>query len=663
MVLYMKYRPDIDGLRAIAIILVLIYHGGFTCFPSGFIGVDVFFVISGFLITSIIHESLHHGRFSFIDFYNRRLWRLQPVFICFLLVTTALSIVLFLPDDLIQYSKSARKTSLFISNLFFNKTTTGYFSPDTQQLPLLHTWSLSIEWQCYLMLPILIYSLHRFFKKYFKTMIYVLTLVCFILALHYSKTLPAQTYYQFSSRIFEFLIGACIALMPLQRIAMNHIILNGVGWLALITIVCIARLEHILLGYPNWYAFIACMATAMLIALGKFYPEQPCVKVLSFKPLVFIGLLSYSLYLWHWVVFALLRYHSIAETPLVLFTAYSVTFIAAYLSWKYLEKPARQFKAIKFRYTVVGLIVLPILLIHLLAHLVTTYDGFPQRFNNELAQVYQQLKHYANAQRPQCMSDGKTEVDRQCTLGAKKENAKTALMIGDSFANHYWGFVDVLGKDAGVSVLTQGVSSCLTLPGIYLYDWWHYKKRIYPECYAQTKQYYRMIANQHYDYVIIGQIWSNYYGDNIISKVDDERSLALTEKRLRGALDKALARITASGAKPVLIKTSALMQGNFHDCFFKHIKLHRSYAPEQCNFNYVLSYADQWFDQLFATIKIKYPQLILIDPKKVQCPYGRCKADVNGIPVYRDVGHITDYASYHFGKQYLKEFHNPLLGA
>ena len=114
----MKYRPDIDGLRAIAILLVLIYHGGLSLFPSGFVGVDVFFVISGFLITGIIHDSLNNSRFSFVDFYNRRLWRLQPVLVCLIFLTTVVTLLLFLPDDLIQYSRSARKTSLFISNLF-----------------------------------------------------------------------------------------------------------------------------------------------------------------------------------------------------------------------------------------------------------------------------------------------------------------------------------------------------------------------------------------------------------------------------------------------------------------------------------------------------------------------------------------------------------------
>ncbi|SCY78572.1 acyltransferase family protein, partial [Legionella micdadei] len=145
----MKYRPDVDGLRAVAILFVLFFHSGLKLFPSGFVGVDLFFVISGFLITSIIHESIQNNHFSFIEFYNRRLWRLQPVFICLLVVVTLLALLFYLPDDLVQYAKSARKTSIFTSNSYFSRVTTGYFAADSNQLPLLHTWSLSIEWQCY----------------------------------------------------------------------------------------------------------------------------------------------------------------------------------------------------------------------------------------------------------------------------------------------------------------------------------------------------------------------------------------------------------------------------------------------------------------------------------------------------------------------------------
>ncbi|KGP64333.1 acetyltransferase [Legionella norrlandica] len=657
----MNYRPDIDGLRAIAILLVLIYHGSLSLFPSGFIGVDIFFVISGFLITSIIEESLNHSNFSFFDFYNRRLWRLQPVFICLILVTTVLSILFFLPNDLIEFSRSARKTSLFISNLFFNKTTTGYFSPDAHQLPLLHTWSLSIEWQCYLILPIAMYSLYTLLnKRQIRYVIYSLVILFLLLSLYYSHKTPAQTYYQFSSRIFEFLIGSSIALSPRTEFSINKYVLVFLGSCALFFIFYIATLNNILLGYPNWYALGVCIATAILIALGKNYPSLLIMKVLSFRPLVFVGVLSYSLYIWHWVVFSLLRYQGIEEQFWILLAAYGITFALAYLSWRYVERPTKQFKHIPFRYTVAILLLVPIGFFHFTSYIIKSHSGYPQRFNQELVIVYKQLKNYENRYRPLCISNNKIDSDSNCRIGVKNQPVKKGFMIGDSFSNHYWGFMDVLGKAAGVSILAQGTSSCLTLPGIYLYDWWHFKNQVYQECHEQTDKYYRMIQKNHYDYVIIGQIWGNYASANIINQLGDQYSTELTKKRLEVALDRALNIIVSSGAKPVLIKSTAVAQKNLHNCFFKHIKLRQNYNSEQCHFILTLSDNEVWLNQLFVNMQKKYPQLILIDPKEVQCQGMICYSDLNGIPIYRDEGHITDYASYQFGYLYLQKLGNPL---
>lgn len=657
----MTYRPDIDGLRAIAIILVLIYHGGLAFLPSGFVGVDVFFVISGFLITTIIHTSLNNNNFSFTEFYNRRLWRLQPVFVALIFLTLILTGLLFLPDDLVEFSRSARKTSLFMSNIFFNHTTTGYFSPDTHQLPLLHTWSLSIEWQCYLILPLLMYCLHRLLsKRNLIVVTYLLAGLTLLFSLHSSKEYPAQTYYLLSSRLFEFLIGSCIALLPMRKCTIHKYVLNITGTLAVLTIFYIAGKDHIVIGYPNWYAFAACLATGTLLALGKYAPERWIVKSLSVKPLVFIGVLSYSLYIWHWVVFSLLRYQSITETPLIIGGAYLATYILGYLSWKFIEKPARRFNQIQFRYTVVILVLLPVLVTHLSSYLIKIHSGFPQRFNEELVTVYQQLARYNSVQRPLCISNHKMDT-AHCSIGSHNKAAKKGLLIGDSFSNHYWGFMDTLGKSANVSILAQGTSSCITLPGLALYDWWYFKNAVYEECVNHTEHYYQMIEQNHYDYVILGQVWSNYLSDSIINHVGDQRSPELTRQRLEIALDKAINIIISSGAKPVIMKTTALMKAaNSQDCFFKHIKFHQPYDPKVCSVPNTLSNGELWFNALFAKMKAKYPQLVLIDPKDVQCQDNQCRADINGIPVYRDAGHITDYASYQYGKLYLERFGNPL---
>ena len=661
--LTLNYRADIDGLRALAILFVMIFHGGLSFLKSGFIGVDIFFVISGFLITSIINDSLENNQFSLSKFYSRRLWRLQPVFICLLLITTILALIFYLPDDLMDFSRSARKTSLFISNIYFKSITTNYFAPDTHHLPLLHTWSLSIEWQCYLILPVFCYVLKRIFKHNFNMVIYLLTILFFILSIYESYNYPAQTYYFLNSRIFEFLIGASVSLYHFKHFTFNKTLLNILGILAIITLFYVATKDNIVLGYPNYYALSVCVATGVIIHLGKNNSNNYVTRFLSLKPLVFIGLLSYSLYVWHWVILAVFKYQGISETTLNYLFTYSLIFIVSYGSWRFIEKPSRTFSTIPFKYTFVSLILLPIIFVHLNSYVIKTNQGFPARFDQELVNVYQKLEQNQFVERPKCIDKSVDDPNSYCHIGAENDiGNKKALMIGDSFANHYWGFMDVLGKDANLSILMTGTSSCITLPGIYLYNWWHFKNQVYAKCHDATIEYYEMIKANHYDYVIIGQNWPNYIGDNVIKTLNDKRSLSFTKKRLKFALDEALQIISESGAKPVLIKHSATAAfiPNARDCFFKHIKLRQKYNPRQCDFDLQVLETEKWLDNLFKQMQDKYPALVIIDPKKVQCPNNRCKAAIKGVPIYRDIGHITDYASLQLGNLYLKNYNNPL---
>ncbi|KTC88230.1 MULTISPECIES: acyltransferase family protein [Legionella] len=656
----MTYRSDVDGLRAIAILFVLFFHSGLKLFPSGFIGVDLFFVISGFLITNIIHRSIQNQSFSFLEFYSRRLWRLQPVFICLLLVVTLYALFFYLPDDLVQYVKSARKTSIFTSNSYFAHVTTGYFAAASNQLPLLHTWSLSIEWQCYLMLPIAIYLLNQFVpRQHISKIIYLLTFLFFVLALYFSAHNATKTYYQFLSRIFEFLVGSCVALTP-RRFSLPNIVLNIIGALALLTLIFVATRSNISLGFPNYYALILCVATGLLIAIGEHQPKPIISHLLSVKPLVFIGLISYSLYIWHWPIFAFIHYEGIQETTFVTLIAFIFSFVFAYLSWRFIEKPSRKMNRLQFSYSVIFLLILPVAVMHLSAYIIKKNAGLPFRFNEEVVRIYKQLNRYNSSERPLCIGKNNIDINTHCLLGAKNSPSKKGFMIGDSYSNHYWGFMDTLAKDANLSILAQATSSCLTLPGIFLYDWWSFKNEIYQECYEQTSRYFDMIKTNHYDFVIIGQTWKNYLGHSIINQLHDQGSPELTKKRITVALDKALGIITDSGAKPVLIKATASTTENLHDCFFQHVKQRTNYSPGDCDFNLQTS-TEFWLNNLFEEMQKKYPQLIVIDPKKVQCLNNRCKADINGVPVFRDIGHITDYASYQFAKLYLKQYKNPLI--
>lgn len=649
----MNYRADIDGLRAIAIVFVLFFHAGLTVFPSGFIGVDIFFVISGFLITGIINTSLNKNRFSFSEFYNRRLWRLQPVFLCLIFCTALCTVCFFLPEDVLQYFKSARKSSIFISNMYFERLTTDYFARHNKELPLLHTWSLSIEWQCYLMLPIAFYALKRFCRpQHTAQIIYLLTVIFLFWTLYSSIHNPTKSYYQLLSRIFEFLIGSCVAITP-PRKARNKYILNLIALFALFTMFYIASLSHIAPGFPNQYALILCTATATLIALGQYTPKPIINQLLALKPIVFVGLISYSLYIWHWPLFALMHYLQLDESSAVLLLVFSLVFIVAYLSWRFIEQPAQQFKTLRFGYSFIYLLLIPILLIHLSDSLMKHYEGYPQRFR-ELAQINTQLKHYAYAQRPLCLDEKNIPVDSQCVLGAKK-SVKKAFMLGDSYSNHFWGFIDTLAKQAHTSVLAHATAACLALPGISLKDW---NGKEYIACHKQTRRYMKMIRDYHFEYVIIGQNWNGYLVNKINSPMKADGSYQNVQETIEQALDKALALIYKAGSKPILIKSIAQVD-KVYDCFYTHIKKHKKYDPHLCN--YLIKPEDQmWQDALFARLKSKYPQLIIIDPKIAQCPEGLCTAAINGIPVFRDAGHITDYAATQWAKIYLKATKNPL---
>lgn len=650
------YRSDIDGLRAVAIILVLMFHGGVSFFPSGFIGVDIFFVISGFLITGIIHHSLKNKNFSFSEFYKRRLWRLQPVFISLLLITAVLTFIFYLPEDLQSYFRSARKTSLFLSNTYFERFTNNYFAPDNTQLPLLHTWSLAIEWQCYLILPLIIVLAHRFLKEeYFTKFIYWLSLLFLILALSVSYFYPEKTYYLLISRIFEFLIGSCVALNP-QRLTFNQLSANVIGFSALSILIFIAMNNQVQLGFPNFYALVLCIATATLILIGQ--NETPAItkRFLSLPVMVFIGLISYSLYIWHWPVFVLMRYLNVVETPLKLIGAFALIFTLALLSWRFIEKPARQGNRINFIQSFLFLFIFPSLTIHLADKIVKKRDGYPQRFAEAL-HINKQLRKFNSPLRELCLQEGNNPISKTCHLGSTQNRAKKALMIGDSYANHYWRFMDVLAKAANLSVISHETAACLTVPELKQYDW---NQKIYTACHKQTQRYFRMIEKNHYDYVILGAHWGRYIKENLVLDAQNKPyTKAHVKQKISDALERALEKIIASGAQPILLKSISLDGYNPHTCFYNHIKHHQKYFQAQCDFNLkTRGYA--WQESLFSQMTKKYPQLIIISPELVQCPNGLCKAEFNGIPIYKDAGHIYDHGSYHLGKLYLEHYPNPL---
>ncbi|KAB0495409.1 acyltransferase [Pseudomonas vancouverensis] len=656
------YRPDIDGLRAIAVILVLVFHAGFAFLPSGFIGVDIFFVISGFLTTSIILKSLNNNTFSFFGFYIRRIWRLQPAVIALMVVTLFVALVFYLPEDFVSFIKSERSVAQFVSNQFFAKETTGYATPDSANFLLLHTWSLAIEWQWYLVLPLGIWLLYRYLSPtLFKFTVFCLTLASMLFALYLSGKEPEKSYYYFSARIFELLIGSCVVLLSSAKHRLNGAASHIIGLFSLAMIGYCATRTNMVLGFPDYHAVLVCLATAALLYQGAG-EKSIASKMLSFPLLVFIGTISYSLYLWHWPILATLSYLGISLTTEWIFVYFAATFAVAILSYFLIEKKFRGSKAGVIK-TLVLLLIVPAVCMSILYSASKKHDGWPERFGSGSSSVLGKLKAAEAPNRENCLDGVSDGSDPRCVIGAPHAEAQ-ALLIGDSFSNQQWGFIDTLAKDANFSVLAQAFPACLTLPDIYLYNWWKYKDRLYTECHDASMQYYDLISKNHYKYVMLGLIWESYAGDAVVTGLDDQRTVELSRQRFEKAIRHALDLIKQSGATPVFLKAPLTMPAGVNECLFRAVKSRGLIGSAEeirtCSTTSWVPYEDQWLSKVFTDLKSEYSNLIIIDPKDVQCTDSSCMTAIDGVPVYRDIGHITDYASYKFGEMYIKRFGNPL---
>ncbi|MEN4545926.1 acyltransferase family protein [Pantoea agglomerans] len=665
-----SYRKDIDGLRALAVVLVILFHAGIDQISSGFIGVDIFFAISGFLITGIIVRQKEKNTFSLANFFVHRLWRIQPAFIAMSLATLIATFCFYLPDDFLAYLHSGKYNALLLSNQFFARQSAAYASPAADLFPLLHTWSLAIEWQWYLFLPLGILltgaalrlkSIQRQSPNQTNVLAalwFILTPLAAALALILSSKEGDSAYYSLLTRIFEFMVGGAAFFLTRYVNSISSFISNVLGILSLAVLLYISIQPDVIGFYPNVYALLVVTASALIMFTGT-YGNSIASKLLGLSPVAFTGRISYSLYLWHWPVLAIARYlgYDIAGSTLLL--CLTLTVLLSVISYYLVEQPCRGLRW-PLKYTIPLLIIVPIVIFNAAFKYADNHDGMPGRFGVEYDRVAHNVSNgLAQAgHRPDCL-DGSQNVEK-CMFG-DLNGQKTALLIGDSHSNHFWGFFDVLAQDAHIRMNALSTALCLALPDTYLYDWWSFRNQTFDKCHENTARYYELIAKNHYDYVILGQVWEWYVsGPHIINHPGDERSDALTKARFSKAIRQSLNAIVSSGARPVIIRTVAPMPVNYQKCIRHHVIFREPYRQNECDNQNPRSPEGEWTLPLFDQLQKEFPTLIVIDPKKVQCENGFCATALDGTPVYRDVGHLNDFASYKFGQEYLRKFSNPL---
>ena len=460
----MTYRPDIDGMRAIAVMLVLIFHFSLvTAAKAGFLGVDIFFVISGFLITTILRRQLDTGTFHLGAFYLNRIRRLAPALLVVLLLTMAAGALWLFPDELVELSKQALVSQFYVANVYFWRNI-NYFGLGVHDVFLLHTWSLAVEEQFYLIYPVCIFLLHRYLNKYFWPAIMLGLFVSFVMNVVLVSEKPQAIFYLLPFRAWELLIGALVSPVAAnwaRSKGIDEIIgLLGAGLIAL-GVTCYRNDFHI----PGFYALLPTMGAACLLLSGHGH-KTIVSRALSLRPVVYIGKISYSLYLVHWPinVFAgLLIEHYSPGWRLAMF---ALSIVLAALIYHFVEEPVhhRRYLATNNKLLLgyaIGLAGTVSLFVG-----VQLASGVPQRFPAEVVR----LASYVNdrtASLPECEFPDRGPLSF-CNIGVTGQSPRW-LVYGDS---HAWAAYEAFDKwlkvkgEAGLFIFRN---SCPPLTGVHLF--------------------------------------------------------------------------------------------------------------------------------------------------------------------------------------------------
>lgn len=337
----MKYRREIDGLRALAVLPVILFHAGFDTFSGGFVGVDIFFVISGYLITTVILSELEQGRFSIVNFYERRARRIYPALFVVILACFPFAWFWLLPSDMKDFAESLIAVTVFASNILFWRES-GYFDTAAELKPLLHTWSLAVEEQFYVIFPLFLMILWKLGRRWILVFLLVISFSSLSLAQWASYAKPAAAFFLLPTRAWELLMGALAAfyLANPNRKVLDKNLSEVCGLIGISLIFSSIFLYDKNTPFPGLYALAPTVGTTLIIV---FVTQNTIIgKLVGHKFLVGIGLVSYSAYLWHQPLFAFARHRSIEEPSQNLFLLLSVlALVFAYFSWRYIETPFR----------------------------------------------------------------------------------------------------------------------------------------------------------------------------------------------------------------------------------------------------------------------------------------------------------------------------------
>ena len=621
-----NYRSDIDGLRAVAVLSVFLHHLNPSILPGGYVGVDIFFVISGFLITGKIIFEKEIGEFSLKNFYQRRINRILPALLVVVIFTLIAGFKLVSPADWVLLVRSALYAILGSSNIFFWKEYGSYFSGSSSEAALLNTWSLGVEEQFYFIWPLLLILLLKILRQQMLIFLLILFLMAIVISEIGINVALSASYYLLPTRFFELMLGGLLSIICLKYTPRDNFqsccaFIFGFAGLSFSLFVFDKSTS-----FPGVIALIPCIATALLIWSGSL--PILLTRIIKLRALVFIGILSYSLYLWHWPLIAYTKYIGIQIDIYVGFLIFTIAFFLSYLTWKYIEGPFRRSGSLmKFKNVLTFRFILPIITLLALNFWAVQSNGSSDRFSSEVIALEMTQQSKPNELRAGCHVPTalyKTPLLDRCRLGIKK-NKPDGILFGDSFANHFSGMIDVVAKRNDLSIVDYTMDGCPPINGFNSSKVDNYAKR----CRQRNESVYSEIEARKFSHVILASNWPD----------TPEAGPLLVES---------IERLQRTGAHlTIILKNESIENGS--TCPIRNAMYKRNVNCKK---------TPKGQPSYINDLQTKFSNLSFIDPNKVICGGMGCDPVLDGVLIYRDSVHLNDVGSRVLGQRLLNDGFN-----
>ena len=592
----LKYRPDIDCLRAFSVLAVVCFHFDISPIRSGYVGVDVFFVISGYLITGIIYAESKAGRFSFRDFYARRARRILPALLVTILGTIGFAYLALPPGQYVDLANQSLAAIGFSSNIWF-WSQQNYFGGTALTKPLLQTWSLAVEEQFYILFPL---ALGLALRRSARLVHWIagVGLISFLFCIYQSATYPAAAFYLLPSRVWEFCLGAVLAIGAVPDVPHRHKLwVAALGWCAL---AASANVFGTGAPYPSFRAALPCLGAALVI-----WSHVDLTPNRFMRPILFIGLISYSLYLWHWPVavfsYELLGSSQPAHVKALLLLVCLLLAVASYL---WVETPFRRprngaMAMIAAAGTAVVLACIPIQL---------TF-GAPSRFSQEEAAVgrFSAYDHAALYDEGRCFVQRDDVLNRDACI-APVAGKRNVLVWGDSYAAH---LVHGVRQAAGAAVVMQATRAGCGAIG---------DARADEGCRAFNRDVLDAIMSARPDVVLLSANW-----------LDGTYTHAVATE-----LPPLVAKLRSAGIAVVVVGPTPELDGPLPSLFVSWSRLKTLLPPLSERVVPQLWDIDARLQAISTSSGAGY-----VSPLQAMCPHRACELFVDGTPIMWDAGHLT----------------------